>query len=173
MNKMSNALLFGMIALGSMGLAGTVHASAGKGDHEYCMHKDGGMKKHGMYGHGKGYGKGHGIKHGGRGFNIERMAEHLELTTEQRSKIEAIVEETRPRVKAIREQMRDNRKQLREVSAADTYDKDAVRKLADAQGDLKADMIMLRSEQKSRIRSVLTEEQRNKMQAMRDKHQRH
>ena len=162
MNRMSNAMLIGMIALGSMGLAGTVHASPGKGNHEYCMHKDGG-KKHGMYGHGM---------KGERGFNIERMAEHLELTGEQRSKIESIVEETRPRVKAIREQMRDNRKQLRELAAADTYDKDAVRKLADAQGALKAEMIMLRSEQKSRVRSVLTEEQRNKMQAMRDKHQR-
>jgi Spy/CpxP family protein refolding chaperone len=165
MNRMSNTLLVGMIALGLMGIAGTVYASPGKGNHEYCMHKSGGMKKHGMYGHG--------MKHGGRGFNIERMAEHLDLTAEQRSKIESIVEETRPRVKAIREQMRDNRKQLRELSAVGTYDKDAVRKLADAQGDLKADMIMLRTEQKSRIRSVLTEEQRNRMQAMRDKRQRH
>lgn len=145
-------LVAGTVLLASLGLAATVQASPGDRGPEHCMHKN----------HGKGYG----MKHGSRGFNTERMAEKLGLSEEQRTRVNAIVEESRPQIEALREKMRETRKQLREQMHTGDYNEAEVRKLADAQGDLKADMIVLRAQQRAEIRDILTEEQRKQMKEM-------
>lgn len=90
---------------------------------------------------------------------LERMAERLQLSEVQLSQIRAIVDEARPGLRAYRDQLRDNRQQLRELDETDSADDNALRTLADEQGDLIADMIVARSQMQRAIRAVLTPEQ--------------
>ncbi len=95
---------------------------------------------------------------------IERMAEALDLTTEQRDKVRAIVDKLRPQVRELRDKLTDNRKQLRALAQQGNAKEADVRKLADAQGKLVADMIVQRTKVHNEIHAVLTPEQREKLQ---------
>jgi Spy/CpxP family protein refolding chaperone len=107
-----------------------------------------------------GPGMGAGMGPGGR---IERMADMLDLTKEQRDKVRAIVDKARPETRALRDKLTDNRKQLQ--AATQQGGKDAeVRKLADAQGKLMADMIVLRTRVHGEISAVLTPAQREQLE---------
>ena len=66
--------------------------------------------------------------------------------------------------------MVENRKQLRTVMNRGTYDEAKVQQLAQAQGNLKAEMIVLRTKTQSQIRNVLTDQQREQLQQMRTRH---
>lgn len=106
---------------------------------------------------------------GGRGFNVDRMAEKLKLSNDQRTQIESIINESKDQLTEFREKMQGNRKQLRALTQTATLNEADVRKIADAQGDLKADMIVLRVQQRAKINSILTEDQRAKLKEMRGK----
>lgn len=124
----------------------------------------------GTTGQSEAYAKGYGRHaHGGAGF--ERMLERLDLTTEQRGAIGAIVERTRPQMRALREQMRANHEQLRALGQGGTPDESELRRLANVQGQLMADMIVLRTKMRSEIHAVLSDEQRHQLEQMRE--QRH
>jgi len=120
-------------------------------------------------GHGPGMGRGpHGMGFGGPGIGsemrIEHMIEELGLTAEQRDKVRAVVDKNRPQMRALHDQMTDNRKQLQalmqQVGAKDAD----LRKVADAQGKLIADMIVQRNKLRGEIAAVLTPEQREMFQ---------
>lgn len=155
MKKLSTTALASILALSSLGFVASSYAMPSGEGYEKCMH-------------GK-HGKGHGEKHGRRGFDIDRMAEKLNLSDEQRASMQAIVDESKPEITALREKMRDNRKQLKELAQTSPFNEAEARKLADAQGDLKADMIVLRMQQRSKMHDILTEEQRMQMKEMREK----
>ena len=106
---------------------------------------------------------GPGHKYGGRGFNVERLANKLKLTDDQRAQIETIIEESR-------EQMSE---QLRELMQQTPLNEAQVRMIADAQGDLKADMIVLRAQQQTKINTVLTNDQRAQLEEMGGKRRRY
>lgn len=104
-------------------------------------------------------------RHGmGSEMRIDRMSEALGLTQEQRDKVRAIVDQARPATRELRDKLGDNHKQLRALMQQDNPKETEVRKLADAQGKLIADMIVQRTKVQSEIRAVLTPEQREKMQ---------
>ncbi len=103
----------------------------------------------------------------GAGERIERLAERLDLTSEQRSAVRAIVDEARPQMRELRDKLRANRKELYALAQEDTPSEDDVRKLAEAQGVYKADLIVLRTKVHSKIRKVLSEEQRDQLETMR------
>lgn len=105
-------------------------------------------------------GAGQAGKQGGRGFNVDRMAERLNLTEEQRTQIEEIVASTKPQMTELRDAMQENRKQFRELNQQETFDEAKVREIATSQGDLKTEMMVLRAGQQHEINAVLTEEQR-------------
>lgn len=105
--------------------------------------------------------------YGGKGFNIERMSQRLDLTEEQRTQVESIVEKSAQQFSDLRSELQQNRESLRELSSKTPFDEVKVRELADKQGDLKADMIVLRAQRRSQISAILTEEQREQMQYMR------
>jgi Spy/CpxP family protein refolding chaperone len=111
---------------------------------------------------------GHRMGFGHRGmdsdFHIDRMAERLDLTTEQRDKVRAIVDKSRPQQRALRDKLSESRKQLRTLIQQGTAKESEVRKLADNQGKLIADKIVLRSKLQGEIYAVLTPVQREKMQ---------
>ena len=155
MKKLSTTALASVLALSSLGFVASSYAMPSGEGYEKCMHGK----------HGKGYGE----KHGRRGFDIDRMAEKLNLSDEQRTSMQAIIDESKPEITALREKMRETRKQLKQLAHTNPYNEAEVRKLADAQGDLKAEMIVLRMQQRSKISNVLTEEQRTQMKEMREK----
>jgi Spy/CpxP family protein refolding chaperone len=85
------------------------------------------------------------------------MLERLEVTDEQREKIWAVMDK--------------NRRALRQAMRAGPYDAALVRQLADRQGQLKADMIVLGAQGRQEIRALLTPEQQERFKEMK-KHRR-
>jgi protein CpxP len=120
-------------------------------------------------GHGPGMGRGpHGMGMGGPGFGsemrIEHMTEELGLSAEQRDKLRAVVDKNRPQMRALHDQMTDNRKQLQALMQQGGAKDADLRKVADAQGKLIADMIVQRHKLRGEIAAVLTPEQREVFQ---------
>jgi Spy/CpxP family protein refolding chaperone len=119
--------------------------------------------------HGKHAGMmGHGMK--GEGYFLDRMADRLELTTEQRSSVKAALEKSKPQMTAIKEKMRTNRKALRELGRDGSSDDNRLQALARERGDLVANLVIQRSKIRSDIQQILTDQQREQMKQMRSKH---
>ncbi len=98
---------------------------------------------------------------------IERMAERLDLSKEQVASIRAIVDKSRPQKRELRDKLVETRKQLRALKEKPAFNESEVRRLADAQGRIIADMIVLRTKVQSEVRGVLTEQQRKQLQDLR------
>lgn len=113
---------------------------------------------------GKSCGKEH---HGQRGFDseqrINRMADRLELSAEQRDKVRAIADKSRPALRAVHDKMRDNRQAMRTLMQQEKAGDSDIRKLAEARGKLVAEMTVLRARMKSEVHAVLTPAQRDKL----------
>lgn len=107
-----------------------------------------------------------GKRDGGRGPNLERLADRLNMTEQQRAEVKAVVDDSRQQMVKLREQMRENRAQLRGLAGTTAFDETAVRSIADRQGDLKAETIVLRARQRHAMRAVLTDEQRVQLDDM-------
>lgn len=105
-------------------------------------------------------GAGQAHKQGGPGFNLDRMSNRLDLTDDQRAQVEEIVASTRPEMNELREAMKENRVRLDELKQQETFDEDRIRELAGKQGELKAEMMVLRAGQRNQINAILTDEQR-------------
>ena len=124
------------------------------------------------FGDGPGCGRGgqhmgSGQRVGDRGPNLERLAYRLNMTEEQRAEAKAILDDSRQQMVELRDRMRANRDQIRDLTLQPDFDEAAVRSVADEQGDLKAEMIVLRARQRSEMKAVLTEEQRARLNEMR------
>ena len=99
----------------------------------------------------------------GKGFStekIERMADRLDLSDEQRDAVHEIVDKARPAFREYRKDLREGRKQLMELATRDEFDKAAIASLADNQGKIIAEMIVHGAEVMNDVRAVLTLEQR-------------
>jgi Spy/CpxP family protein refolding chaperone len=99
------------------------------------------------------------------------MLERLEVTDEQREKIWAVMDKNRPTMRQHMTEMAKNRRALRQAMRAGPYDAALVRQLADRQGQLKADMIVLGAQGRQEIRALLTPEQQERFKEMK-KHRR-
>jgi Spy/CpxP family protein refolding chaperone len=113
---------------------------------------------------GPGWGCGHGHGHGNR---IERMKEHLGLSDQQATRIQAIDTKYEPERKALRDKMRGNRDRMRALMDKGNASESDVRKIADAQAKIKADMMVLHFKMKQEMDKVLTKEQLEKRQQFR------
>lgn len=110
---------------------------------------------------GQGCGSGH------RGFGsearINRLADKLDLAPGQRERVRGIVDKARPGLRAVHDKMQDNRKAMRALMQQDKVSEAELRQLANARGQLVAEMTVQRARMKSDIRAVLTPEQRDKL----------
>jgi len=102
--------------------------------------------------------------HGDPAARLERMADRLGLTQQQRDSVRGIVDRYRPQTRQLSDRMRDNRQQLRTAMREAQPDAAQVQKLAQAQGDLVAERIVLHSKMRAEIDQVLTPEQRQQLQ---------
>lgn len=118
------------------------------------------------------YGAGFGPGMGGRGAmmdpetRVERLAFRLNLTAEQRDQVRAILDKAQPDTVALRDKLNDNRQQLQALMRQGNAKESEIRKLADTQGKLKADMIVQHARLHNAIDAVLTPEQREQFRQM-------
>lgn len=154
MNAITKSIGVAVLAASAMGVAAAVSA----------MPPDGG------------YGCGHGGQRiglessfDGKGHRLERLASRLNMSDEQRAEVKAIMEDSRDEMVALRKQMRANRADIRDLARQDAFDEAALRRIADAQGELTAEMIVLRVRQRAEMRSVLSEEQIAQLDKMRER----
>jgi periplasmic protein CpxP/Spy len=99
---------------------------------------------------------------------LDRMADRLKLTGEQRASIKTVMETSKPQMAHIKEKMQANRKALRDLRRAKNIDEGQVEQLAYERGNLVASMIIERTKVRSEIRQVLTDAQREQMRQMRE-----
>ncbi len=96
-----------------------------------------------------------------------RMTQVLDLTKEQQSRIDAIVEDERSKTEPLRQRMNENREQLRKMADAESFDEAAVRALATKKAELGAELMVERARAHNRIQAELTPEQRELSQKIR------
>jgi len=154
MKKLTKSIVVSALIAGALGLASMTSAMP-FGEDSGCGRSDQRM--------------GWGHKRGNRGFNLDRMAKKLDLTDDQQSQIEAITADAKSQMNDLRQEMQANRKALRELTQQSLLDEAEVRNVADTQGDLKADMIVLRAQRHAKIAAILTEDQRAQLEEMRGK----
>ena len=107
----------------------------------------------------------YGMHHGG---GRMRQMEMLGLSEAQKDQIFKIRHDSVP---AMREQMKQVRKasdELRQLAMADKFDEAKARQLADQQAKAMSNMAVMRAQTANRVRQVLTPEQRQKMDQMRE-----
>ncbi len=116
----------------------------------------------------------HGHERGGFGFGGDsdhraaKMERHLGLDAQQTEKVRAIGQRYEKEFDALRAKMWDNRKQLRDLMGKEGVSDEDTRKLADVQGKLQSDAMVLRNRMQREIDQVLTPEQRAKHRSLRE-----
>jgi Spy/CpxP family protein refolding chaperone len=93
----------------------------------------------------------------------ERMADRLNLSSDQIAALRAIEDKYRPGLRSAVDRLRDSRRALAQV---DPTDAGKLRAIADARGKAIADMIVMRAQMRAEVHGVLTEEQRQQMREM-------
>lgn len=120
----------------------------------------------------------HGSFGGGRGggklfassFQIAYMARHLDMTEEQKAQLRDVLDAARPEADRLADAMIDNRQSMKALRKSETFSEDEIRAIADQQGRLTADMIVLHARVRSQIGAILTPDQRERLEKMRKRH---
>ena len=94
---------------------------------------------------------------------FERMAEHLELSVDQKEAVRTIMENRKPQMKSLHKDIRALRKEIREVMQADVLDESKLRQLTQAVASKKADALIIRKQSRDEIKQHLSAEQQTKM----------
>ena len=116
-------------------------------------------------------GRMHSGMHGGmRGHDGGMMGMRgLNLTEAQRDQIFKIHHDSVPAMREQMKQVQKARDDLRQIAMADKFDEARARQAADAQAKAMANMAVMRAQTMNRVRQVLTPEQRQKMDEMRNR----
>ena len=95
---------------------------------------------------------------------LEHMADHLDLTDEQRTSVKTILEAAKPEIEAVREQARANHEALQALDPADpAYDAE-LNNIALSNGELATTGTLLAVRVRSEVHAILTEEQIAKLE---------
>lgn len=96
----------------------------------------------------------------GSAFKRARMASRLQLSDEQREEMKAIQEAARDLTQPIADQMVSNSDEIKDLAKAEPYDEASVQVLADAQGELQSQLVLIRANTKATVFAVFTDEQK-------------
>lgn len=99
---------------------------------------------------------------GGAAARMQRMADDLGLSPEQRKQVRDIYEAARPQMDATRSQMRVERQRLRDASPGERNHATTVATASKRIGELSAEATRQRGEMQRKVWQVLTPEQRTK-----------
>jgi periplasmic protein CpxP/Spy len=108
-----------------------------------------------------------GMGRGKGGHSMQLRA--LGLSEAQQDQVFKIFHESRPAVYEQIKQLRRARQELGKLVTAERFDSARARQLADAQGKAMAELALIRIQTMRRVREVLTPEQREKMDQMRER----
>ena len=104
---------------------------------------------------------------------LQRLADELQLTPQQRGKITEHRATYQPELRKLREELQQARRALRDTNPGDAKYASKVAETAKRVGELSAKMVSQSAELRSKVWSVLTPEQQKKMlerqQTMRDR----
>ena len=100
-----------------------------------------------------------------------RAIRHLDLSAEQRESFTAVMQAMKAEMRPIMHDTKAGYLALRELVKADSYDEEAVAAIAEKQGNLAAERVLITSRAMSDIFSQLTVEQRAELDAMAEKRQ--
>ncbi len=95
-----------------------------------------------------------------KGEHGDRLAEILDLSVEQKAKIEALREKERTENIALRERLREQREQMEELALAEDFDLAAIKALANRQASLRSELAVRQITCQHEISMLLTPEQR-------------
>lgn len=97
------------------------------------------------------------------------LMQQLNLTADQQSKMKQLMQEYGPKMSALHDKMLENRKSLQALSGQTGADADAkVNQIATSQGDLLKQVIIMRNDIQNKINAILTPEQRQKLESIKD-----
>lgn len=97
------------------------------------------------------------------GLMIEHMADHLDLSDDQRATVDNIVEAAKPEFEALREQLRANREALESLQTDDPAYSTQLNDIAVSNGQLATEGTLLFTRVRGEIHAVLTDEQLEKL----------
>jgi Spy/CpxP family protein refolding chaperone len=98
----------------------------------------------------------------GHGGMMDRIADKLDLTADQKSQITDLMKSHRDEIKANMDKIRAARQAELAAIHADTFDESAIRAAAAKVAEAEADMAVSRGKIAAEVRQVLTSEQREK-----------
>ena len=99
----------------------------------------------------------------GPGLMVEHMADHLDLSDEQRVSVRNIMEAAKPEFEALREQLGANREALESLVTDDPAYSTELNNIALSNGQLATEGTLLFTRVRNEVHAVLTEEQREKL----------
>jgi len=97
---------------------------------------------------------------------LMRGLKRLDLDDEQKAAIRAVMQDLKAEVRPIMQEMKAGHMQLKELIKADSYDEKAVEALAEKEGEMAAERLVITSRALSEVYSHLTPEQRDELAAM-------
>ena len=114
---------------------------------------------------------------GGRGerpfgpppFALEKIADELSLSDEQRTQIKQILEAEKTKIQALMETARTTHEQLKDLGTDGAFNEEKVNQLAAQQAETTRQLIVEKERTKAAIFAVLTPEQRTKASEMKNK----
>lgn len=120
----------------------------------------------------------HGGFGGGRGggklfassFQLAYIARHLDMTEAQKAQLKEVLDAARPEADRMAEAMIDNRQAMKAFRESENLGEAEIRQIADQQGRLVADMMVLHARVHTQIRNILTPEQLERFEKMRSRH---
>lgn len=95
---------------------------------------------------------------------LEHMADHLDLTDEQRASVKNILQAAKPEIEAVRDQARANHEAIQSLDPADPAYEAQLNNIALSNGELATTGTLLAVRVRSEVQAVLTEEQIAKLE---------
>ncbi|MBC7908902.1 MAG: Spy/CpxP family protein refolding chaperone [Pyrinomonadaceae bacterium] len=100
---------------------------------------------------------------------MNRIADRLDLSEEQRQQVKTILENERPTVEPLVRSLIATKQELREATSNGKFNEEQVRALADRQGQTMSQLIVEKERVKAQIYNILTPEQRAEAEKMRSR----
>jgi Spy/CpxP family protein refolding chaperone len=106
--------------------------------------------------------------HHGKGFGPMGMLKDLNLTSEQQTKVDGIMDQHKEQLRAMDEKNDASRKALHEAIHNDVFDEQKIREASKSLAKNKEDVDVVRGRMFSEIRTVLTPEQATQLKEMKN-----
>ena len=95
-----------------------------------------------------------------------RAVRHLDLSDEQKENIRAIMKDLKANERTLMKQVKNGHEQLKGLIKAEVYDESAVAALAEQEGALMTERLIITSRAMSKVYGQLTDDQRAELETM-------